>query len=58
MRFCRASRSTMLMVPAMARAPYSAVGARSTSMRSTWSGGSWSSEKPGGMRSPLTRTWV
>jgi hypothetical protein len=37
-RFLKPSRVMMLMVPAMARAPVSAVGARSISMRSTCSG--------------------
>jgi hypothetical protein len=55
--FCP-SRSTMLMVPAMARAPVSAVGARKISIRSTCSGVSESTENPGGMRSPSSKIWV
>ena len=54
----RPSRSTMLMVPAMARAPVSAVGARMISIFSTCSGVSESMEKPGGTRSPSSRIWV
>ena len=42
----------MLMVPAMARAPVSAVGARRISMRSTCSGVRLSKLKPGGTRWP------
>ena len=52
------SRKTMLMVPAMARAPVSAVGARKISMRSTCSGSKLSMEKPGGKRSPSSKIWV
>ncbi len=52
------SRVMMLMVPAIARAPVSAVGARRISMRSICSGVSESSEKPGGMRCPSSRIWV
>ena len=51
-------RVTMFSVPPMARAPVSAVGARKISMRSTWSGGSWSMEKPTGARWPSTRICV
>ena len=40
------------MVPAIARVPVSAVGARRISMRSTCSGVICSTEKPGGIRSP------
>jgi len=52
------SRVTMLIVPAIARAPVSAVGARRISMRSICSGVSESSEKPGGMRCPSSRICV
>ncbi len=52
------SRVMMLIVPAIARAPVSAVGARRISMRSICSGVSESSEKPGGMRCPSSRICV
>jgi hypothetical protein len=48
----------MLIVPAIARAPVSAVGARRISIRSIWSGVSESSENPGGTRSPSSRICV
>ena len=44
--------------PTLDTASISAVGARITSMRSSWSGGRLSSEKPGGIRSPLSKIWV
>ena len=47
--------STMLMVPATDCVEYSALAARSTSMRSMTSGESESIEKPAGARSPLSR---
>jgi hypothetical protein len=52
------SRVMMLMVPAMARAPVSAVGARRISIRSICSGVSDSTEKPGGVRWPSMRICV
>ena len=48
----------MLMVPAMARAPVSAVGARRISMRSTCSGVRLSRLKPGGTRWPSMSSCV
>jgi len=48
----------MLIVPAIARAPVSAVGARRISMRSICSGANESSEKPAGTRSPSSRICV
>jgi hypothetical protein len=48
----------MLRVPAMARAPVSAVGARRISMRSICSGVSDSTEKPGVVRWPSMRICV
>jgi hypothetical protein len=50
--------STMLMPPAIAWVLYSAVAARMISMRSTISGDTWSSEKPGGAGSPFSRICV
>jgi hypothetical protein len=58
MRRLKPSRVMMLMVPAMARAPVSAVGARRISMRSTCSGVSDSRLKPGGMRWPSISSCV
>ena len=57
-RSLKPSRVTMLMVPPMARAPVSAVGARKISMRSSCSGVSDSIEKPCGARWPSMRICV
>jgi hypothetical protein len=57
-RLVKPSRVMMLMVPAIARAPVSAVGARRISMRSIWSGSIESSESPPCTRSPSSRIWV
>ena len=46
------------MVPAMARVPNSATGARMISIFSICSGAIESSEKPGAMRWPSIRIWV
>ena len=54
----RPSRVMMLMVPAMACAPVSAVGARYISIRSTISGVSDSIENPGGTRWPSNKICV
>jgi hypothetical protein len=51
-------RRMMLIVPAMAWAETSAVGARWISMRSMASGASESIEKPRGAGSPSIRIWV
>ena len=58
MRRVKPSRVTMLMVPAIARAPVSAVGARRISMRSICSEVSDSRLKPGGMRWPSMSSCV
>ena len=58
MGLTKPSRVMMLIVPAIARAPVSAVGARWISMRSICSGLSESIENPDETRSPSSRICV